>query len=154
MAHPTGGNPGSSGPGTDRTEVQKRVFGLGGTFDTTEGSPDKDFSTTEAAYGGVLPATSVGTTELAAGAVTLAKTTLTFKTYVVAGQDNTSTADYTATGMASTSQVIGAVTLKDQATIAATVAGTITPGTNKITVAGGADLSAADTFILFICVSA
>lgn len=72
-----------------------------------------------------------------------------FASVVIAGADNSVSHDYTATGVTATSKVFGAFALKDQATIVAAVAGTITPGTDKITVAGGADLS---TFFLVFLV--
>ena len=62
-------------------------------------------------------------------------------TYAIAGDDNTTSHDYTATGVKTTSTVFGAVSFKTDGSAVAAVAGTITPGANKITVAGGDNLA-------------
>jgi hypothetical protein len=72
------------------------------------------------------------------------------KTFVIAGADNSVTHDYTASGLVSTSKVAAALAFKDQAATVAAVAGTITPGTDKITVAGGDDLSASFVLVFFV----
>ena len=72
------------------------------------------------------------------------------KTYVVAGADNTSTHDYTATGVVAGSVVVGAFWTADASDGVTAVTGTITPGTDIITVAGGADLSSAKHIVFTV----
>jgi len=72
------------------------------------------------------------------------------ETFVVAGADNSVSHDYTASGLVSTSKVVAALAFKDQATVVAAVTGTITPGADKLTVAGGADLSSGFTLVFIV----
>jgi hypothetical protein len=67
-----------------------------------------------------------------------------------AGADNSSTHDYTITGVTATSTVVQVLAFKhtDGLVIAAT--GTITPGAGKVTIATGADLST--YFLVFFIV--
>lgn len=72
------------------------------------------------------------------------------KTIVIAGADNTSTHNYTATGVTATSVVVGAFYVANAADGVTAITGTITPGTDIITVAGGADLSSAKTLVFTV----
>lgn len=86
---------------------------------------------------------------LTASAATKA-TIASLAVYPIAGADNSVSHDYTATGVSASSTVFGALSFKTDGTAIAAVAGTITPGANKITVAGGADLSASYNIVFLV----
>lgn len=127
-----------------RSAKAKAVFGLG------RGSNSHSVDTVDNTIDGTFAADTDVTTEATARATADTALVAALATFVVAGADNTTTHDYTATGVTASSTVFGAVAFKDQATVAAAIAGTITPGTDKITVAAGADLSAGFTLVFFV----
>jgi hypothetical protein len=72
-----------------------------------------------------------------------------FKVFVVAGADETTSHDYTATGLGTTSTILAVLAFKDQATIvAANDVSKYTAGANKVTGAANGDQSGFTLVIL------
>lgn len=128
-------------PQANRTQAARAIIGLGtGTHTHSEDdTADNRLDATVTAQAGV---TEMEADIVALEAADALKAPIaSLAAYPIAGADNTVSHDYTATGVAVTSTVFAALAIKTDGSVVAAVAGTITPGANKITVAGGADLS-------------